>query len=87
MFISVRTVGTDVGLAEAFVLGTLVMEPFLAFSALDVDQVRVHWHLANAILLPKLRRRHESFLLVQIICSCEVVVLVGGDQLAVLVLG
>ena len=85
--VSVRALGADVGLAEALVLRTLVVEPFLALSALDVDEVRVHGHLANAVLLPKLRRWHEDFILVHVIGPAEVVVLVSGDQLAVLLLG
>ena len=85
--VCVRTLGADVGLAEALVLGTLVVEPFLALSALDVDEVRVHGHLANAVLLPKLRRGHEYFILVHVIGPAEVVVLVSGDQLAILLLG
>lgn len=80
-------VGADIGLVEAFELGALVVEPFLALPALDVDKVRVHGHLANALLLPKLRRWHQSFLLMHVTGSAEVVVLVGGGQFAVLLLG
>lgn len=63
------------------------MEPLLTHPALDVDEIRVHWHLANALLLPKLRRRHQGFLLMHVIGAAEVVVLVCGHQLAVLLLG
>lgn len=86
VFSALLAVGADVGLAEAFYLCTLVMEPFLALPALNVDQIRVHRHLANTVLLPKLRRWHQSFLLVQVISAGEVVVLVGGHHFAVLVL-
>ena len=79
-------VGADVGLVETLDLCARVMEPFLTHLALDVNKVRVHRHLANALLLPVLRRGQQGFLLMHVFCPAEVVVLVCLHQFAVLLL-
>lgn len=73
-----------VGSVVVFDLHAFVVEPFLAFAALDVDQVGIGRHLADAIGFPLLRRRKNLACCHLELCPTEVHVFCSCVQSTVL---